>query len=264
MRFEGRTAIVTGGAGGIGSVLARRFAAEGALAVVADLAGDAAERLAAAIRADGGRALAVACDVADTADVERLVAVAGRESGRIDVLVNNALHVAGDDAARIDDATWDADLRGTLASAFRCTRAVLPGMVRAGGGAIVNVASVNALACFGNEAYSAAKAGMISLTENVAVRYGCHGIRANAVAPGTIRTPVWDARLALDPTVLDTLVKWYPLGRVGEPDDVASAVLFLASDEAAFITGVTLRVDGGLLAGNPVMAHELLVESREA
>jgi len=135
--------------------------------------------------------------------------------------------------------------------------------VRAGGGAIVNVASVNALACFGNEAYSAAKAGMLSLTQNVAVRYGRHGIRANAVVPGTIRTPVWDARLALDPTVLDTLVKWYPLGRVGEPDDVASAVLFLASDEAAFITGTTLRVDGGLLAGNPVMAEELLVESRD-
>src|SRR5256885_5610822 len=128
-------------------------------------------------------------------------------------------------------------------------------------GVSVNIASVKGLSALGNEAYSAAKAGMINLTQGIAVRYGGHGIRCNAIAPGTIRTPIWQERVERDPAVFQRLVKWYPLGRVGEPDDIANAAMFLASDEAAWITGTVLRVDGGLLAGNYRMTRGLLAQA---
>jgi meso-butanediol dehydrogenase / (S,S)-butanediol dehydrogenase / diacetyl reductase len=136
-------------------------------------------------------------------------------------------------------------------------------MIKHRAGVILNIASVNGLGYFGNEAYSAAKAGMINLTGSLAVRYGRYGIRANAIAPGSIRTPAWQQRIEQDSEVFERLRKWYPLGRIGEPEDVANAALFLASDAASWITGTVLRVDGGLMAGNPVMAGELLVESND-
>ena len=136
-------------------------------------------------------------------------------------------------------------------------------MIERRSGVIVNIASVDGLAYVGNEAYSAGKAAMINMTQSIAVRYGHYGIRCNAVAPGSIATPAWQERVDKEPDVLDRLVKWYPLGRVGTPEDVAGAVLFLASDDASWITGTVLRVDGGLLAGNDVMTNELLVESRD-
>jgi NAD(P)-dependent dehydrogenase (short-subunit alcohol dehydrogenase family) len=120
---------------------------------------------------------------------------------------------------------------------------------------------VNAFAYFGNEAYSAAKAGIVNLTRSLAVRYGPFGVRVNAIAPGTLRTPAWEERRQKDPDVFDRVAKWYPLGRIGEPEDVAGAALFLASDEAAWISGAVLPVDGGLTAGNMEMAREIVSES---
>ena len=131
---------------------------------------------------------------------------------------------------------------------------------RARRGVIVNIASVNGLAFFANEPYSAAKAGVISLTRSMATRYGRHGIRAVAIAPGTIRTPIWQERVDKEPAIFERLVRWYPLRRVGEPEDVAAAAAFLASDDASWITGEVLRVDGGLLAGNERMARELVAD----
>jgi meso-butanediol dehydrogenase / (S,S)-butanediol dehydrogenase / diacetyl reductase len=140
---------------------------------------------------------------------------------------------------------------------------VLADMTENRSGVILNIASVNALTYFGNEAYSAAKAGVLSLTRSLAVRYGPFGVRVNAIAPGTLRTPAWEQRRQKNPEVLERVARWYPMGRVGEPEDVAGAALFLASDEAAWISGAVLPVDGGLTAGNLQMAQEIVIGSEE-
>jgi meso-butanediol dehydrogenase / (S,S)-butanediol dehydrogenase / diacetyl reductase len=259
-RFSGRTVIVTGGGSGIGRVMALRFAGEGAAVVVADVVAAKADEVAREIVESDGKAIAVRTDVSVAADVAGMRAAGEDAFGPVDVLVNNAAVAGGDDILDIDEATWDRDLSVTLKSAFLCSKEVLPGMVGRGSGVIVNIASVNALAYFANEGYSAAKAGMLSLTRSIAVRYGPAGIRCVAIAPGTIRTPIWREREEQVPDVFERLSRWYPLGRVGEPEDIASAALFLASEEASWITGAVLPVDGGLLAGNAQMARELMAE----
>ena len=241
--------------------MVQRFAAEGAKVAVVDWLGDRADAVAAEISSAGGQAAAIRADVSQARDVNSMVADVGSRLGPVDVLVNNAAIADGDDVLQIDEATWDRDVAVVLKSVFLCSKAVLPSMIERRGGAIVNIASVNGLSALGNEAYSAAKAGMINLTQGIAVRYGAHGIRCNAIAPGTIRTPIWQQRIDRDPDVFERLVKWYPLGRVGEPDDIANAALFLASDDASWITGTVLVVDGGLLAGSFRMTRELLAEA---
>jgi meso-butanediol dehydrogenase/(S,S)-butanediol dehydrogenase/diacetyl reductase len=259
MRLADKTAIVTGGGSGIGHAIATRFAAEGATVVVADVVAERAEAVAAELEGS----LAVHADITSTDDVERLVREVTEAQGRIDVLVNNAGFGGADGVLEIDEEAWDFEVDVNLKGAFLCSKAVLPGMIERGGGVIVNIASVNGMAFFANEAYSAAKAGMINLTRSMAVRYGHHGIRVNAIAPGTIRTPLWQERVDKEPAIFERLVRWYPLGRVGEPDDVARAAVFLASDDANWITGEVLRVDGGLLAGNAQMARELVANFSE-
>jgi NAD(P)-dependent dehydrogenase (short-subunit alcohol dehydrogenase family) len=261
MRFSDRVVVVTGGGSGIGRVMAQRFAAEGAKVAVVDWMGDSAEAVAGEIAAAGGRSVAVKADVSSRVDVESMVGRVASALGPVDVLVNNAAIADGDDVLQMDEEIWERDVAVVLKSVYLCSKAVLPSMIERRTGVIVNIASVNGLSALGNEAYSAAKAGVINLTQGIAVRYGAHGIRCNAIAPGTIRTPVWTERVARDPKVFERLVKWYPLGRVGEPDDVANAAMFLASDEASWITGTVLCVDGGLLAGNYRMTRELLAEA---
>ncbi|HCA86191.1 MAG TPA: oxidoreductase [Streptomyces sp.] len=220
--------------------------------LVSDADGERAAEAAARIRAGavGGRTEAMACDVADQAAVDAAVAHAGALFGSLDVLVNSA-HSCTVDTPLIEDqpeSGWQRDLDITLTGAYRCARAAMPLLAAAGGrGAIVSVGSVNGEQDFGNHAYSAAKAGLASLTRTLAVQSAPRGVRVNLVAPGTVRTPGWDGR----EDALERAVASYPLGRVGRPDDIAAAVAFLASRDAGWITGVTLPVDGGLLLSNP-------------
>ncbi|MGH6916069.1 MAG: SDR family oxidoreductase, partial [Geminicoccales bacterium] len=178
--------------------------------------------------------------------------------------VNNAALAHKGNLEETTPADWDLEIGVTLKGAFLVTRAVLPAMIEQGRGAIVSIGSVNGLLALGNPAYSAAKAGLINLTKALAVEYGPRGIRANMVSPGTVRTqsPSWRTRLAKDPQVFEKLARWYPVGRVGEPEDIAAAVAFLASDEAAFVNGANLVVDGGLTAGIGPMIEELTLETR--
>lgn len=242
--------MVTGAARGIGEATARRFAAEGAAVLIADLNGPAAEATAASIRADGGRAEAFTCDVADRDSVDAAVAHAVAAFGTLDVLVNNAYSCSDhhDDISEESDESWRLDLDITLTGAMRCSRAALPHLTAAPDrrASIVNIGSVNGLSYFGNHSYSAAKAGLISLTRSLAMQAASSGVRVNLVAPGTIRTPAWAGREAS----LDAAAGIYPLGRVGEPADIAAAVTFLASADASWITGITLPVEGGILSDN--------------
>ena len=258
MQLANRTAIITGAGSGIGRATARRFAAEGARVVVADINDAAGMETVAAIEDEGGTARFVHTDVTATAEVEAMTSQTVDAYGGVDILVNNAYFCDGDDILAVDEELWNRNIRGCLSSAFLCCKAVLPHMIDQGKGAIVNIASVNGLLGLGEEAYSAAKAGVISLTQNIAVRYGGHGVRANSICPGSIQTPAWQAVLEKDPDLFNRLSKWYPLNRVGKPEEIAAAALFLASDQASFVTGTNLIVDGGLTAGLKRMGEELV------
>lgn len=262
-RFEGKVALITGGGRGIGRAIAERLAAEGAAVAILDRDREAADEVAGALASEGGRALALEADVTDESAVRAAVHGAVDAFGRLDVLVNNAALVLKGNLEQTEPADWEHELGGTLTGPYRVARTVIPGMVARGQGAIVNVGSVNALIYVGNPGYSAAKAGLVSLTRALAVEYGPRGVRTNLVSPGTVRTenPSWQKRLAKDPNVFDKLARWYPVGRVGRPEDVAAAVAFLAADEAAFVNGANLVVDGGLTAGLPVMIEELTLET---
>ncbi len=249
-RFEGKVAFITGGGSGIGKGIAEALAADGASVVVAGLTLEKTQAVARGIEQRGRDALGVEVDVADAFSVATAIDAALQRFGRIDVLVNNAGLSVGDTILDFDEAAWDRNLDVVLKGIYLCSRAVLPGMIDRESGVILNVGSVNGLMGLGESAYSAAKAGMINLTQNMAIHYGPKGIRVNCIAPGTIRTPIWGAREEKDPQVFDNLARVYPLGRVGEVDDVVPAALFLCSKDASWITGVTLPIDGGLTAGS--------------
>jgi NAD(P)-dependent dehydrogenase (short-subunit alcohol dehydrogenase family) len=260
MRLKNKVALITGAGSGIGQAMAQLFAREGARVIVNDLSGARAEITVQQITAAGDEAVAVEADVSQRAAVEALVAQGTAKFGPIDILVNNAAVGSGDDILQLEEAEWDTGLAVVLKSVYLCSKAVLPAMIARRAGVVVNIASVNGLTGLGEEAYSAAKAGMINLTQNMAIKYGRYNIRANVICPGTVQTPIWQPILEKDPQVFNKLTPWYPLGRVGQPEDVAQAALFLASDEAAWITGVVLPVDGGLMAGSYRMAQELMAE----
>ncbi len=258
-RYAGRTVLITGSGRGIGRATALRLAREGAAVAVLDIDSEPAHEVARMIAEMGRTAVALVGDIADDDAGERHVRAAEKALGPLDVLVNNAARAGRGTLEATEPDGWDAEFAVTLRAAYNFCRAVLPGMAERGRGAIVSVASVNALSALANPAYSAAKAGLLALTRQIAVEYGPRGVRANAVSPGTIHTdhPSWQARVARDPDVFEKLARWYPVGRVGKPDDIAAAIAYLAADEAGFVNGTNLVVDGGLLAGSAQMIEVL-------
>lgn len=242
-----KVAIVTGSGQGIGRAIALGLARAGAHLVIAERRPETAEGVAAEVRALGRKALPLFTDVKQTDQVESMVARTLGEMGRIDVLVNNVGGGIRAPALELEEKGWDVVLRTTLKTAFLCARASARPMIGQGGGSIINIASVEGLfAAPFMSPYAAAKAGVISLTKTLAVEWAQHGIRVNAIAPGFVDTP--GLRPWLTPEMKAGRASHVPLGRYGQPDDIAGAAVFLASDAAAYVTGHTLVVDGGLTA----------------
>jgi NAD(P)-dependent dehydrogenase (short-subunit alcohol dehydrogenase family) len=260
-RFDGKVVLITGSAGGIGAAIVEEFTAQGAIAILCDKRAAEVERQTAALRGAGRQAFAAAADITDYDALAAAVGRATAQCGEVDIVVANAATTASAGSlASTTPASWRADTASNLAGAFNTVAVAIAAMQRRRAGSIVLTGSVNGLAALGNPAYSAAKAALINYTRSMAVEYGPYHIRANIVCPGTVRTPAWDERVARKPDIFAALGKWYPLGRVAEPADVAKAIAFLASDDAAFISGAVLPVDGGLMAGNRMMASELTIE----
>lgn len=242
--FQDRVVVITGAGSGIGAATARAFAARGATVVATDINADTAAAVARAITDDGGRAWSRRCDVGSSAEWDELATEVLDRHGRVDVVHNNAFVVTLAPAHEQSDEDWDRQLRVSLSSVQRSIRSFHVAL-RSSHGSVVNTSSVHANLAFPNHpAYAAAKGGMISLSRQLAIEYGPE-IRVNAVLPGPIDTPVWDRAGAND---RDLARRSTAARRLGRPEEVASAVCFLASDEASYVTGATLLVDGGYSA----------------
>lgn len=249
-RLAGKTAIITGAAGGIGSEMARTFAAQGAKVVVNDVLPGPSEAVVAQIRSGGGEAIHLNADISDSSQVRGLVEKTLDAYGAVDILVNNAIQAGGDTTiSELEESVFDRTIAVCLKGPFLCTKAVIPQMKAQGKGSIITLSSVNALFGFGETAYTAAKGGLISMMRLVAAEYGEWNIRSNLICPGTIETKTCMDYWERFPEGFAKLKSMYPLGRIGQPADVAQLALFLASDESSFITGSIHVVDGGLLSG---------------
>ena len=253
MRLDGKVAIVTGAASGIGLATADLFMREGSHVVIADRDYAAAEKAVDALKGHGaGRCLAIKCDVSKAADVEAMIASVVKTFDRLDILVNNAGYGIAGTVSQTDDQDWDDLMAVNVRGVFLCCKHAIKAMKQTGGGVIVNVASVVAAVGIRNRAaYVASKGAVAALTRSIALDYVNDHIRCNAIAPGTIETPYYNEILARadDPVAIKKgLEARQPMGRLGSPDEIASGILFLASDESRFATGSILTIDGGMTA----------------
>lgn len=248
--LEDKHVVISGAGGGIGRALVAIFKQAGARVTACDRD---AEGLAALSGVETAQ-----FELTDRADVARAAEAILARSGAPDVIVGNAGWTRAETMAAVTPETWDAELSINLTGSYNLIAPFLPAMVEAGGGAIVFISSVNSLGHYGNPAYSAAKAGLNGYARSLAVEMGRSGIRTNIVCPGSVRTPAWDHRLAKDPGLMEEVSKHYPLGRIVVPEEVAKAVLFLASPLASGITGVALPVDAGISAGNLRFVRDII------
>lgn len=246
-RLEGRTALVTGAAGGIGSATVRRFVDQGATVVAADIADERGEALADEL---GVAVTYVHCDVGEPDQVTAAVTTCVETYGAIDILFNNAATSTAGYITDLDLDGWDRTLRVMLSSSLYAMQAALPHMLDAGRGSIISTSSVYGLVSgMANGPYATAKAGLINLTRTAALEYGRRNIRVNAICPGVVDTPMFDQVLAIGLVTREEIENKHALGRVIDPDEVANLALFLASDESSGITGQAIVIDGGLLSG---------------
>lgn len=249
-RLQGKASVVTGGGGGIGGAIARRFAREGAKVAVLDRNLDAAARVAQKIRQDGGTALAIECDITQRAGVDAAVAEVSAAWGAIDILVNNAGWDVFKPFVKTEPAQWDKLIAINLTGALHMHHAVLPGMVERRAGRIVNIASDAArVGSSGEAVYAACKGGLVAFSKTLAREHARHNITVNVVCPGPTDTALFaDYKLgAGNPEkLIEAFTRSIPLGRIGQPDDLPGAVLFFASDDAGYVTGQVLSVSGGL------------------
>ena len=255
--LEGKKAIVTGATSGIGVGIAALFAKEGAEVAVVGRNAERGEGVASKISASGGKAFFVQADVSKSSDVERMVSTCVQRMGGVDVLVNNAGVQALGKLTEMTEADWDTVFGINVKGTFLCSRAVVPEMLKRGGGAIVNIGSVGGLRSFaGGSIYCSSKSAIVAFTKAVALEYGSRGVRANCICPGSIETPMLaeyadhkDATEALNRKARDEIAAGIPVGRIGTPDDVARMVVFLASSGSSFLNGGIYVVDGGATAG---------------
>ena len=259
MSGSGRLAVITGAAGVIGRALCKRFSEAGDSLALIDRRREV-EDVAGEFRGSGVDAEASVVDISDAEAVNDAFKAFRKRFGAFGVLVNNAGFTFERTLASSTPAGWAEHVSGNLNGAYNCSRAVLQAMAENQKGVVLSIGSVNGVSALGNPAYSAAKAGLMSLTRSIAVEYGHFGVRANAVLPGTVRTPVWDERRNENPQILKKLERWYPLGRIVEPREVAEVAFFLSSDAASAVSGAMVPVDCGLSAGNIIMTRDLAGE----
>ncbi len=261
-RFDGKVAIVTGGASGIGAATLRRLVSEGAAVVCADIDAAKGGELAQEIAKAGGRARFIACDVGELSQLEDCVAATVREFGGLDIMMNNAVWSSGGPVHALDPDGWEKSLRIMLTAVFYGCRAALPEMIERGGGSIVNTASIEA---FGGEMfaspYTTAKAGVVNFTRNVAIEYGRRGIRANAVCPGVVETPLYDQFQQASRRTREEVEDLHAIGRLIQPEEIASVVAFLCSEDASAVTGHAMVVDGGATAFINLSGHRPLEDA---
>lgn len=254
-RLENKVGLITGAGRGIGRAVAQKFAAEGAAVVIAEIDPAMAQAATDELIAQGFRALAVPTDITKESQVESAVNQAVAHFGGLDILVNNAGKNFYYDATQMTEAQWDAAMNLDLKAAWMCCKYAIPAMLKRGEGSIVNIASVHARGTNRNFfPYAAAKSGLVGMTRSLALDYGLQNVRVNAICPGWVRTDLVQSWLDMqpDPSAAEAKVlSVQPLGRIGTPEEIANLVAFVASDEASFITGADLVIDGGLMVQIP-------------
>ena len=245
----GRTIVITGAGRSIGREMANAAAAAKMKVAILEVNKANLDKAVTELKSSGGDVTGYLVDLQDESQIIDAIAKIERDFGKIEVFVNNAAFHDATDLLGSSLEMWNKTFAINTVAPFLCIRAILPGMIARKNGSIINIGTVNSKMMIGSDSYTASKAALHALTRTVAVRYGKDNIRCNTIVPGTIATEVWQERIERNPAVFENLKSWYPLGRVGKPTDITAAVLYLASDQAPWMTGTEFVVDGGLLAG---------------